>query len=290
MTRPPWRDFQRALEDAGFRPSKTLGQNFLLDPNMARSLVRDAGVGPGDVVVEIGAGCGFLTVELAEAGCDVRAIEVDRRLFAIAASFLAPYAGVRLVRGDALAGKHALGPELAGLLPEAGEHRVVSNLPYAIAGPLLALLARRANPPASMSLLVQREVAEKAAAAPGTSAWGALPARLDLVFERRAGRKVPAGLFWPRPRVESRVVHLTRRPGERPSAARLARFDRVVDTLFQQRRKTVLAALADALGDRGAAERALREAGVEGSARPGELSAGALLALADACFGAEGRS
>jgi 16S rRNA (adenine1518-N6/adenine1519-N6)-dimethyltransferase len=289
VTRPPWRAFQLALEEAGFRPSKTLGQNFLLDPNMARSLVRDAGVGAGDVVVEIGAGCGFLTVELAEAGCAVRALEVDRRLFAIAERFLAPYGGVRLVRGDALAGKHALGPELRALLPEAGSFHVVSNLPYAIAGPLLALLARLANPPASMSLLVQREVAEKAAAEPGTPAWGALPARLDLAYERRVGRKVPAGLFWPRPRVESRVVHLLLRPGEPLDPARRAAFDRVVDALFQRRRKTVLAALADALADRAAAERAIERAGVAPAARAGELGTAALLALADAVAAGKGR-
>jgi 16S rRNA (adenine1518-N6/adenine1519-N6)-dimethyltransferase len=283
VTRPPWREFQLALEEAGFRPSKTLGQNFLLDPNMARSLVRDAGVGPGDVAVEIGAGCGFLTVELAEAGCEVRALEVDRRLFAVAARFLAPYARVRLVRGDALAGKHRLGPELVDLLPTAGEFHVVSNLPYAIAGPLMALLAGLANPPTTLSLLVQREVAEKAAAEPGSRDWGALPARLDLAYERRVGRRVPAGLFWPRPRVESRAVHLRLRAGaDVPAGPRRAAFDRVVDALFQHRRKTVTAALAEALASRERAERALAAAGIDPRARPSELATEALLRLADA--------
>jgi 16S rRNA (adenine1518-N6/adenine1519-N6)-dimethyltransferase len=283
MTRPPWREFQVALEEVGFRPSKALGQNFLLDTNMARSLVRDAEVGDGDLAIEIGAGCGFLTVELAEAGCRVRALEVDRRLFAIAERFLGPYERVRLVRGDALAGKHELGPELRELLPTEGAFHVVSNLPYAIAGPLLALLAGRDHPPASMSLLVQREVAEKAAAEPGSKDWGALPARLDLSYERRAGRRVPANLFWPRPRVESRVMHLRLRPGApAPTGARRAAFDRVVNALFQQRRKTVTAALAEELGSRARADQAIASAAVDPRARPSELGTAALLRLADA--------
>jgi len=282
MTRPPWREFQVALEQAGFRPSKTLGQNFLLDPNMARSLVRDAGVGAGDVVVEVGAGCGFLTVELAEAGCEVRAVEIDRRLFEIASEFLAPYERVRIVRGDALAGKHRLGDELAAILPDAPPFHVVANLPYSISAPLLALLAGRDPAPTSLSLLVQEEVARKVAADPGTADWGPLAARLDLGYERRVGRAVPPNLFWPRPRVESRVVHLRRRAGD-PAAgeARRGAFDRVVDALFQQRRKTALAALAGGLDDRGRAERVIARAGIDPKARAGELGTGALLALAD---------
>ena len=282
MSRPPWQDFREALSAAGFRPSKTLGQNFLLDGNMARSLVRDAGVEAGDRVLEVGAGCGFLTVHLLEAGADVLAVEIDRRLCAVASGFLAAYPRVRLLCADALAGKHALSPELCAALPREGTFKVVSNLPYAVAGPLLVLLTRLPYPPDSLSLLVQREVAEKAAALPGTTGFGALGARLSLDYERRAGRVVPASLFWPRPRVESRVVHLVRRPGPGTDPERLARYDRLIDRLFQQRRKTVLATLSGVTGDRGRALALLQAAGVPPAARPEDLVPEALLALADA--------
>jgi 16S rRNA (adenine1518-N6/adenine1519-N6)-dimethyltransferase len=285
VSRPPWQSFREALDAAGFRPSKTLGQNFLLDGNMARSLVRDAGVEPGDRVLEIGAGCGFLTVHLAGAGAEVLAIEIDPRLCAVASAFLAGEPRVRLLQADALAGKHALAPELEAALPAAGPWKVVSNLPYAIAGPLLVLLTRLPHPPASLSVLVQREVAEKVAAEPGSSGFGALSARLALDHDRRAGRIVPAGLFWPRPRVESRVVHLDRRPGPAPDPARRARYDRLVERVFQQRRKTVLATLSGPAGGRARAQELLAAAGVPAGARPENLTPEVLLALADSLGG-----
>lgn len=288
MKRPPWSAFQAALQAAGFRPSKTLGQNFLLDGNMARSLVRDALVEPGDPVLEIGAGCGFLTLHLAEAGALVTAVEIDRRLFGIAETLLAELQNVQLVRADALAGKHALSPELLAALPAGDRWKVVSNLPYAIAGPLLVLLTRLPQPPAALSVLVQREVAEKAAAEPGSADFGALAVRLALDYDRRAGRRVPASLFWPRPRVESRVVHLIRRPGPPVEPARRERYDRLVDGLFQQRRKTVLATLAEVVGARGRAEELLAAAGAPPGARPADLAPAVLLALADAWVEGEG--
>ena len=103
-SRPPWSAFRAALEDAGFRPSKRLGQNFLLDENMCRALVRDSGAGPGDLVLEVGAGCGFLTAHLAESGARVLAVEVDARLFEVARGFLGAQESVELLHCDALAG------------------------------------------------------------------------------------------------------------------------------------------------------------------------------------------
>jgi 16S rRNA (adenine1518-N6/adenine1519-N6)-dimethyltransferase len=212
----------------------------------------------------------------------VTAVENDPRLFGIAETLLAELPNVRLVRADALAGKHALSPELLAALPAGERWKVVSNLPYAVAGPLLVLLTRLSPPPEALSVLVQREVAEKAAAQPGSADFGALAARLALDYDLRAGRRVPASLFWPRPRVESRVVHLVRRPGPPVEPARRERYDRLVDGLFQQRRKTVLATLAEVAGARGRAEELLAAAGVPPGVRPADLSPAALLALADA--------
>jgi 16S rRNA (adenine1518-N6/adenine1519-N6)-dimethyltransferase len=277
--RPPWSEFRAELEAQGFRPSKSLGQNFLLDTNMARAIARDAGVGPGDAVLEIGPGCGFLSVHLLELGVDLTALEIDERLLRVAARFLAPYPGVRLVHGDALAGKHALSPVLLGLLP-ARPWSLVSNLPYAIAAPLIANLARHPAAPQRMTLLVQRELAERLLARPGTSAWGALSAKLLRTYSIRAGRSVPDGLFWPRPRVESRVIHLDLLGPPRPEALRA--YDALVEALFQHRRKTLRAALRPLLerGEGGSAsDRAaelLRAAGIEGGTRPEDLDLASL--------------
>ncbi|MCZ6598731.1 MAG: 16S rRNA (adenine(1518)-N(6)/adenine(1519)-N(6))-dimethyltransferase RsmA [Planctomycetota bacterium] len=280
MRRPPWSEFKAALDAVGFRPSKRLGQNFLLDGNMARSIARDAEVERGDFVLEVGAGCGFLTVHLAELGARLLAVEVDRRLFEVARGFLAPFENVRLLRADVLAGKHALAPELLAELPEEGDWHMVANLPYAIVGPLFVLLARSGNPPRSMTALVQRELAEKIVAVPGSRDWGVLGARLAPVYERRGGRSVAAGLFWPRPRVESRVVHLLRREDRPVEPGQLGAYDRLVEGLFQRRRKSVRATLTALLGGREAALGLLERAGVDPDARPEGLSAEDLSRLA----------
>lgn len=282
--RPPWSEFRAALDEQGFRPSKALGQNFLLDANMAASIARDAGVGPGDYVLEVGPGCGFLSVHLAALGCELAALEIDARLARVARRFLAPFPNVRLEVGDALARKHALSPELLGLLPPPGrEWAVVANLPYSIAAPLLAELARLEHPPARLCVLVQDEVAERLAAPAATAAYGALTVKLDRLYEVRLGRPVPAGLFWPRPRVESRVVHLARRPG---AQALPVAWEALVDGLFQHRRKTLRAALRGLAG-RGPGsparvEAALAAAGLEGGLRPEALAPPALERLARA--------
>jgi len=264
----------------GFRPTKGLGQNFLVDPNAARSIALDSGVGAGDRVLEIGAGCGFLTVHLAELGVELLAVEIDTRLIEVAARFLSGYSLVRLLRRDVLSGKHGLDPEVLAALPAEGPWDVVSNLPYSISGPALALLGRLVNPPRSMTVLVQEEVAERVAAAPGSSAWGALPARLGALYRARLGRRIGEQLFWPRPRVASRVVQLHLQPleGLRPSEE-LPAYDSLVDLLFTQRRKQLLGVLASALGDRDRAARMVSEAGLDPRIRPEELHPEVLLRL-----------
>ena len=141
--RPPWSEFRAALEAVGFRPSKARGQNFLLDTNCARSIALDSGVGAGDFVLEVGPGCGFLSVHLAELGAELLAVEIDPRLAAIARRFLEPYPGVRLLEGDVLDGKHRLSPAVLEALPAIEPWHVVANLPYAITGPLLVTLSRQ---------------------------------------------------------------------------------------------------------------------------------------------------
>jgi 16S rRNA (adenine1518-N6/adenine1519-N6)-dimethyltransferase len=277
--RPPWSVFRAELEGVGFRPSKGLGQNFLVDGNAARSIARDAGLAPGEHVLEIGAGCGFLTLHLAELGHEVLAVEIDARLLTVARRVLAGRQNVRWLQVDVLSGKHALAPELLAELPPGAWH-LVSNLPYSISAPLLVLLTRLANPPRSMTVLVQEEVARRLTARPGDREWGPLGARLGLFYGARAGRALGPQLFWPRPRVASRVVGLLREPLEPLGEEDLACYDALVDRLFQQRRKQLLAGLSSGVGGREIALGMLLGAGLDPRARPEALSPSQLLTLA----------
>lgn len=277
--RAPWALFKAELEALGFRPTKTLGQNFLVDPNAARSLAEDAGLGPDDWVLEVGAGCGFLTLHLAERAGTVLAVEIDARLHAVAARVLAERTNVQLLHADALASKHELAPAVRALLPVGRPWHLVANLPYSISAPLLVVLARLDEPPRGMSVLVQEEVAERVAARAGEDAYGPLGVRVSLTYEAELGRRVGPQLFWPRPRVGSRVVALRRRVGPAPSSQDIAAFDRLVATTFQQRRKQVGTTLAGVLEGRGRVEEWLTAAGVDPRARVEELSPPQLLAL-----------
>ncbi len=277
--RPPWREFRAALAAEGFRPSKGLGQNFLLDTNAARAIALDSGVGRGERVLEVGAGCGFLSVHLAELGVELLALEIDPRLARIAARFLAPNPNVRLLVCDALAGKHALSARLRSELPASDPWHLVSNLPYSISAPLLVLLSRLPNPPLTMCVLVQEEVARRIVAAPGDPEWGALSARLGARYRAWPGRRVEAQLFWPRPRVGSRVAHLEQDPLPELVAEDLGPYDRLLDGLFQQRRKQLSTVLTALVGDRETARKSLQEAGVDPRRRPQELTPAEVLLL-----------
>ena len=277
--RPPWTVFRAALEERGFRPSRRLGQNFLLDENMVRAIVRDAEIVAGDFVLEIGAGCGFLSLHLLEAGAKLVCVEIDERLLPIAAGLVSGRGSARFIRCDVLDGKHALASEVASALPEEGPWHLVSNLPYAISGPVLAVLGSHVHPPRTMTVLVQREVAERIAAKPDTPEWGPLSIRLQARYTPKIVRYVSPDLFWPRPRVESAVVRLERRT-EAGEPEALRRFDTLVGELFTSRRQSLVRVLARRLGDREAALSVLRGAGLDPRLRAESLDLTALLRLA----------
>jgi len=266
------------LEAGGFRPSKRLGQNLLQDVNMARAIARDARLAAGDLVVEIGPGAGFLTAHLAELGVELIAIEIDPRLLEVARGLLADYPRVHWILGDALASKRAWNPELLAALPARGDWHLVSNLPYSAASPILAVAARLENPPRSATVLLQTEVAQRIAAPPGGGDWGPLSIRVQLAFEARVLRAVPAQLFWPRPKVESSVLRLELR-AQRPDPADAEALDPLIDRLFQHRRQALGGLLAKSLGDRPAALELLARHGLDPSARPETLGLEALLAI-----------
>jgi 16S rRNA (adenine1518-N6/adenine1519-N6)-dimethyltransferase len=257
---------RQLLERLGHRPRRQLGQNFLVDGNIVRKSLELAQVSPGDRVVEIGPGLGTLTSALLDAGASVWAIEFDERLHAHLASSLVPASGGRLhlIRGDGV--EHPL----AGLDPGPGmlAFKIVANLPYSISTPWLDRVL--GGPlPARMVLMVQREAADRFLAEPGSKSFGAITIFLRSAYDAAPGHTVSAGCFFPRPDVESFLLHLVRKPAP---VALTPSIRAIVRLLFQQRRKQIGALLRRHAPH--AAEAwlpVLRRAGLDERARPEDI-------------------
>ena len=262
----------RSLLDAhGVRPSRALGQNFLTDPNVARRIVRLSGIAADDRVLEIGPGIGSLTLALAETAGRVVALEIDRHLLPVLDEVVGSLGNVEVVHGDALAADY---PALLGDDPWV----LVANLPYNVATPLLARLLTDVPQLVRMVVMVQREVAERLAAPPGTRACGAISVKVAYHCTARVLAQVPPSVFTPRPNVDSTVVAFDRRPG--PPVA-LPGAPEAMFTLaragFGQRRKTLRQSLRAVLGD--GAEPVLVAAGIDPTARAETLTLDAWAAL-----------
>lgn len=251
------------LARLGHQPKRFLGQNFLVDGNIVRKSLELAAVAPGDRVVEIGPGLGTLTTTLLEAGAEVWAVEKDRTLSAHLTETLAP----RFPQTFHLLEADAVEYPLAGLpaSPSAAEFKIVANLPYAIATPWLdAVLSGPL--PARLVLMLQQEAAQRYVAHPGTKSFGAISIFLQSAYAVAPGHKVEAACFFPRPDVDSYLLHLTRRPEPFifPEATKL-----LIRSCFQQRRKQIGGLLRDRLPDHGARWLAqLAAAGLSGQTRP----------------------
>jgi len=253
------------LKRHGLRPRKRLGQHFLADPNLVERIVREAAVGPGDRVVEIGAGTGTLSKALAATGARVVAYEIDEGLRPLLEESLAE-STVEVRFADALTVD--LSTELGD-----GEWILVANLPYNVGTPLLLEILRGAPNIVRFVVMLQREVADRLVADPGTSAYGLPSVGAALRAEVRFGFAVSPQVFLPPPDVGSAVVTLVRR--QAPPGADLA--ERLAAVAFNQRRKMLRRSLAQRLGD---PEGVLLAAGIDPTARPEELGVGRWLDLA----------
>jgi 16S rRNA (adenine1518-N6/adenine1519-N6)-dimethyltransferase len=256
------RDLAQQLD---LRPTKALGQNFLHDANTIRKIVRTADVTADDVVLEVGPGLGSLTLGLLPACAHVTAVEIDERLAGQLPRTVAerlPQLADRLtvVTADALRVE-----ELPGRPPTA----LVANLPYNIAVPVLLHLLELLPTLRTALVLVQAEVADRLAAAPGSPAYGVPSVKAAWYADVRRAGNVPRPVFWPVPNVDSGLVALTRRPA--PAGDRAATFA-VIDAAFATRRKGLRAALARWAGSPAAAEARLRAAGIDPTTRGEQLS------------------
>ena len=243
----------------GLAPSRALGQNFLVDPNTVRKIVRLARVGPGDPVVEIGAGLGALTVTLAEAGAEVVAVEIDRHLLPALREVVEPH-GVTVVEGDALT------LDWTEVLAGHDRWTLVANLPYNVATPLVCDLLDDVPAIDRMLVMVQREVGERLAAGPGDPAYGIPSVKVAYWATAEVVGRVPPTVFLPQPKVDSALVAITRRPAQAVTADPEALFT-LVRTAFGQRRKMLRRSLAGVVS-----AEAFARAGIRPEARPEELA------------------
>jgi len=260
-------------------PKKSLGQNFLTDPHYLRRIVAAAAVGPGDQVIEIGPGLGHLTRELAERAGRLLVIELDDRLIPRLREEFAPHRNVEIVHADALEYDY-------GSL--AGTWKVVANLPYYISTPIIQLLIGHRGLISSMTLMLQKEVAERIAADPGGKEYGFLSVLVQYSAVPRLEFIVPAGAFTPRPKVDSEVLTLTMRERPERPVNDEALFLRVIKAAFSQRRKTLRNALNQLGYPRAVMDAAQGAAGIDLGRRAETLSTAEFAALSDFLHGASG--
>jgi len=213
---------------------------------------------------------------------DVRllAVEIDERLAPIAQQFLAPYPKADVVVGDILQGKHALNPAILDLLPAHGDWHLVSNLPYSVSAPVLALCAGLEVPPCSLTVLIQDEVARRLQAQPATREWGPLTVSVAQTFEARKTRGLAPTLFWPRPKVQSTVLRLTRR-AELPSPSQRQFLSAFAARVMRHRRQSLARVLRDLLGSREQAESVLADRCLQGDLRADTLGLESLRGLGE---------
>ena len=259
------------------RPTKQWGQNFVVDANTVRRIVRVSGVGPQDTVVEVGPGLGSLTLALLPQVAAVVAVEVDPRLaqrLPLTVADLAPEAASRLtvVTGDALAVQGLPGPAPTAL---------VANLPYNVSVPVVLRFLEVFPSIERILVMVQLEVAERLAAEPGSKIYGVPSVKAAWYAQVSLAGTVSRSVFWPVPNVDSGLVALTRREPPSAQASREEVFA-CVDAAFAQRRKTLRAALAGWPGSAARAEECLRAAGVSPQARGEQLDVAAFARIASA--------
>lgn len=248
------------LQRFGLHMSKRLGQNFLIDAGIVQGIVDAADIQPGDKVLEIGPGIGTLTQALCEAKADVTCVELDKRLPEILSHTLEAYDNVRIIQGDILKVNIS---EIMG----SGPFKVVANLPYYITTPIIMALLEKHLPITDIVVMVQKEVAQRMAANPGSKTYGALSVAVQYYTIPKIALYVPPRSFMPPPEVDSVVVNCKVRPQPAVDLIDEKMFFRVVKAAFGQRRKTLNNALKSMGIDKNTIADILTRAGIEPSRR-----------------------
>lgn len=248
----PERHPRDVLREHGIRPRKGLGQNFLVAGRNLDRIVEAAGICADEAVLEIGTGLGRLTARIAERAARAVSVEIDRALHELAVENLRAFANVVLLCGDFLQSKHRINPAATKAVKDATGGRaqplkVVSNLPYSISSPAIVNLLEWDVPPGEMYVMLQKEVADRLTARPGTREYGPLTVFVDYWASVERLFSIPRRCFWPAPEVSSSLVKISRRP-QRQRTEEYATFSTVVRKLFAARRKTLASALRGGWG------------------------------------------
>jgi len=263
---------KKLFAQVGFTIDTQRGQNFLVDLNLLELLERSAGIGPTDVVLEVGTGTGALTERLSRVAQHVVTVEIDRRLAQLARDRLISSSGlpdlssgtpaeatclldrVTLVEGDALASKHKMSPAVieavtAAIGPSpAGRFLLVANLPYCVATPVISNLLALPRPFDSATVTVQREMAERMSSPAGSHSYNALSVWIGAQCRTEIIRVLPPSVFWPRPKVDSAIVRIDLEPQRRATIENLSRFHDFVRDIFCHRRKLLRGVLVRIAG------------------------------------------
>lgn len=254
----------------GFKFTKSLGQNFLIDDNIVDKIVAGAGIGPSDKIIEVGPGIGTLTREMASRAEALMAVEIDKNLIPILTDTLGDYENVKIVNEDIIKA------DIRGLIDDnldGGPVKLVANLPYYITTPIIMRFLEEDINVTDIVVMVQKEVAERMNAQPGGKDFGALSVAVQFYCDTEIVAKVPRHLFVPQPNVDSIVIALRVRPERKYRVDSEDLFFKVVKAAFGQRRKTLLNSIAS-MGNlsKDMVKEALEEAGIDPKRRGETLS------------------
>lgn len=256
-------EIQSLLSAAGTAPRHRFGQNFMIDQNLVR-LIADAGaITADDHILEVGPGTGTLTEEILSRGCRVTAVEIDRDLAKLLRERFSGNESFQLIEGDALDGRHAVNPKMLEVVRSSAHAKLVANLPYNIASPLIIELLI-----AGVELLVftvQKEVADRLKSTEAADAYGPLSVVASMLAKVEVLRTLPPQAFWPAPKIDSSLVRMTRKNQIGDQAAAFSRF---VHKLFNYRRKTLRKAMSEAGFD----PATLAKVGIDPQLRPEALA------------------
>jgi 16S rRNA (adenine1518-N6/adenine1519-N6)-dimethyltransferase len=278
----------RKFAEAGIRPNTRHGQNFLIDLNLVELLARSADIGPEDVVLEIGTGTGSLTAMLAKRAAAVVTVEIDAQMYQLASEALIDFDNVVMLQQDALKNKNHFEPKLLDavrrqLEAQPGSRlKLAANLPYNIATPIVSNLLKTEHVPVSMTVTIQKELADRIVARPRTKDYSALSIWIQSQCDIETIRILPPSVFWPQPKVESAIIQVVPNAEKRSRIPDLERFHSFVRAMFFHRRKFLRSELLSAYKgelDKPAVDEILRQQDLPPTCRSEELDVTVMLRL-----------
>jgi 16S rRNA (adenine1518-N6/adenine1519-N6)-dimethyltransferase len=285
----------KRFRQVGIEPRKKLGQNFLIDLNLQDLILNSADIGPQDVILEVGTGTGLLTTLMADSAAAVVTVELDPQLFGLASEELHTLENVHMLHMDALKNKNSFNP---AVIEEVVKHlsvdptrrlKLVANLPYNVATPIISTLLSENLlqddvPPYSMTVTIQKELADRIVAAPGTSDYGALSIWIQAQCQAEIVRVMPPSVFWPRPKVHSAILNIITDVMRRERIPDRTFFHQFVRSMFFHRRKFLRSVLISAVKgklDKPDVDHILEQVGLDPTMRAEQMDVETMLRLSE---------